>query len=59
MLRIHTILNKCSKRNVFELHPQRMNPFGIHEPCIKISKSEVLFEQYIIDINRGKYDIEV
>ena len=36
-----------------------MNPFGIHEPCIKIAKSEVSFEQYRMNINREKYDIEV
>ena len=36
-----------------------MNPFGTHEPCIKIAKSEVLFEQYIMALNRETYDIEV
>ena len=59
MLRIHTTLKKCSKRNVFDLHLQKMNPFGIHEPCIKIARSEVLFEQYIMDLGQEKYDIEV
>ena len=36
-----------------------MNPFGIHEPCIKIAKNELIFEQYIMNLNRYKYDIEV
>ena len=36
-----------------------MNPFDIGKPCIKIAKSELLFEQYIMNINRDKYDIEV
>ena len=59
VLRIHTGLNKWSKRNLFYIHLQKMNPFGIHETCIKIANSEVLFEQYILAINEGKYDIEV
>ena len=36
-----------------------MNPFDISEPCIKIARSEVLLEQYIMAINQDKYDIEV
>ena len=36
-----------------------MNPFDIQVPCIKIAKSELLFEQYIIAISWGKYDIKV
>ena len=35
-----------------------MNPFNIGKPCIKISNSELLFEQYRIDFKRYKYDIE-
>ena len=46
VLRIHTDLRKCSKAHVFDLHLKKMNPFGIHEPCIKISRSKLLFEQY-------------
>ena len=36
-----------------------MNPFGIHEPCNKVAESEVLSEQYIMDPNCDKYDIEI
>ena len=36
-----------------------MNPFHICVPYIKISKSELLFEQYRMALNRDKYDIEV
>ena len=36
-----------------------MNPFYIGIPCIKTARSEVLFEQYIMALNREKYDIEV
>ena len=36
-----------------------MNTFDIGVPCIKITNSELLFEQYIIAINQDKYDIEV
>ena len=36
-----------------------MNPFGIHEPCIKISNNELIFEQYRTALNREKHEIEV
>ena len=36
-----------------------MNPFDIRVPCIRMAKSELLFEQYIMAINWVKYDIEV
>ena len=36
-----------------------MNPFGIHEPCIKIAKNKLIFEKYRMDLNQDKYDIEV
>ena len=36
-----------------------MNPFVIHEPCIKIANNELLFEQYRMALNRDKYDIDV
>ena len=35
-----------------------MNPFDICAPCIKITKSELLFEQYRMALSRGNYDIE-
>ena len=59
MLRINNGLREWSKTNIFDLHLKKMNPFGIHEPCIKIAKNELIFEQYIMALNRGKYDIEV
>ena len=59
MLRIHTGLCKLSKKNVFDLHLKKMNPFDICEPCIIISKRELLFEQYRMALNWDKYDIEV
>ena len=36
-----------------------MNPFGIHEPCMKVENNELLFEQYIMALNWYKYYIEV
>ena len=36
-----------------------MNPFDIGVPCINIERREVLFEQYIMALNRDKYDNEV
>ena len=36
-----------------------MNSFRIHEPFINIANNDLLFEQYRMAINRGKYDIEV
>ena len=36
-----------------------MNQFFIRVPCINIENSEVLFEQYRMDINWDKYGIEV
>ena len=59
MLRIHTFLRKWSLKKVFELHLQKINPFDSHVPCIKIKKSELLFEQYRMDLNQEKYDIEI
>ena len=58
MLRIHTGLRKLSNENVYDLHILRMNTFHIGKPWIKISKSELLFEQYIKAPNEYKYDIE-
>ena len=59
MLRIHTSLRKWSKRNLFDLHLKKMNPFDIRVPCIKIANSELLFEKYRMALNLDKYDIEV
>ena len=59
MLRVHTGLLKLIKTNVYDLHINQMNSFDIGKPCIKIAKSEVLFEQYRIALNRDKYDIDL
>ena len=59
MLRIHTGLWVCHKRNAFDLHLLKMNPFYIRVQCINISKSELLFEQLILALNQDKYYIEV
>ena len=37
----------------------KKNPFDIGKLCIKIAKSELLLEQYIMALKREKYDIEV
>ena len=36
-----------------------MNPFSMHEPCIKIVNNQLIFEQYIMALNQYKYYIEV
>ena len=58
MLGIHNSLRKWILTNIFNLHLKKMNLFGIHEPIIKIAKSELIFEQYRMALNPGKYDIE-
>ena len=59
ILGIHNGLQKCNKRNVYDLHLKSMNPFDIPVPCIMIANSELLFEQNRMALNQGKYDIEV
>ena len=59
ILRIYTGLCKASKTNVYDLHLKKMNTTDISKYCIKISKSEVLSEKYIMALNPDKYDIEV
>ena len=59
MLRINNGLWKWSKRNVFYFHLNKINPFDIPVPCIKITRSELLFEQFRMALNQDKYDIEV
>ena len=49
---------KWNKRNIFDLHLKKKNPFDIRVPCIKIENSELLIEQYRMALNREKYDIE-
>ena len=52
-------MRKWSKTNIFDFRLKKMNSFGIHEPCIKISKNELIFEQYRMALNWEKYDSEV
>ena len=59
MISINTGLLKLSKKNVYDLHLKKMNPFEIGKPCIIIARRELLFEQYRMDLKRDKYDIEV
>ena len=59
ILRIHTGLRKWIKKNILELYLKKKNPFGIHEPCIKIENNKLIFEQFIMDLSQDKYDIEV
>ena len=59
MLRIHTGLRKLSKENVHDLHLKTIIPFETGKPCIIISRRELLFEQYRMDLKQKKYDIEV
>ena len=59
MLRIHTGLLKWTKKNVYDLHLKKRNPFEIGKPCINIASRELLFEKHRMAIKRYKYDIEV
>ena len=59
MLRIHTGLRKWNKKNLYDKHLREINPIGIDIPCIKIAKSELLFEKYRMDIKRDKDAIEI
>ena len=59
MLRIHIGLKKLSKKNVYDLHLKKMNPFEIGKPCIIIAGRELLLKQYIMALKRDKYYIEI
>ena len=52
-------MQKLTKKNVYDLHLKIMNPFYIGKPCIKITKSELYFEQYTMAFKRDKFNIEV
>ena len=38
---------------------RKINPIGIDKPCIKIAKSEVLFEKYRMALKQDKDAIEI
>ena len=59
MLRIHTGLQKWTKKDRFNIILRDMNPLVIKQPCIMIAENEVLFEQYIIALKRDKYAIDI
>ena len=59
MLRIHTGLRKWNKKNVYDKHLRKINPIGINIPYIKIAKSEILFEIYIMALKRYRDAIEI
>ena len=52
-------MQKWSKINIFDIHLMIINQFGIHEPCIRIAKNQLIFEQYTMALNWEKYDIEI
>ena len=59
MLRIHTGLRKWKKNNVYDKNIREINLIGINKPCIKIAKSELLFEKYRMALKSDKYAIEI
>ena len=59
MLRIHTSFRKWNKNDRFHIILSYMNPLGIKQPFIMISKNEVLFEQYRIALKRDKDAIDI
>ena len=59
MLRIHTGLQKWNKKDRFHVFLCDKNPLGIKQPYIMITKNEVLFEQYRIDLKRDKDAIDI
>ena len=46
MLRIHTSLQRLSKKNVYDLNLKKKDQFEIGKQCIIIARRELLFEQY-------------
>ena len=59
MLRIHTSLQKCNKKDRHHIIVCNDNPLGIDKPCIKIANNEVLFEKYRMALKRDKDAIEI
>ena len=59
MLRIHTGLRKWNNMDKYHILLRDKNPVGINQPCIKITKNEVLFEKYRMALKRDKYAIEI
>ena len=59
MLRIHTGLRKCNKKDRYHILLRDKNPVGINRSCIKITNNEVLFEKYRMALKRDKDAIEI
>ena len=59
MLRIHTGLRKLSKKNVYELHLLKMNPFEIGKPCIIIARENCYLKNIEWFLSGKIYNIEV
>ena len=54
MLRIRTSLRQRNKNNGYHILLRHNNPIGIDQPCIKIINSELLFENYRMDLKEDK-----
>ena len=52
-------MRKWNKNNVYDKHLHEINRIGIDKQCIKIAKSELLFEKYRVDLKRDKDAIEI
>ena len=59
MLRIHTGLRKCTKKDRFHITLRNVNPLGIDQRCLTIANNELLFEKYRIDLKREKDAIDI
>ena len=59
MLRIHTGLRGLSKTNVYDLNLKKRIHLISVKHALRFAKREVLFEKYIMALNREIYDIEV
>ena len=52
-------MQKWNKNKVYDIHLLKINPIIIHQPCIIITKSEVLFEKYRMALKRENDAIEI
>ena len=59
MLRIHTGMQKWTKKDRFHIILRGMNTLGIDQPCLTIANNEVLFEKYRISLKRDKDAIDI
>ena len=59
LLRLHTGVRKFCRRNLYDLHLEAMNPFGVSESCAAIKTDPSLFEKYRVALTRDRYDIDL